>query len=86
MKAEEIIEKHFKALTLEKRNKEVWEIAKYAAKQTIECIIKELESVEFNYDMEDRFKDVCLSQTVIPYYKRELDRIDFISYKDFCEK
>jgi hypothetical protein len=32
-------------------------------------IIKELKSVEFDYDLENRFKGTTLSKTVIPYYE-----------------
>lgn len=44
-------------------------IAKRNAIIAFDEIINELKSVDFNYDLESRNKDTCLSNTVIPYYE-----------------
>lgn len=35
----------------------------------VDEIIKELKDVNYNYDMDDRFGETTLSQTVIPYWE-----------------
>lgn len=44
-------------------------------------MIEELESVEMNYDLESRHPDVCLSKTVIPYYRNLQERIEKLESK-----
>lgn len=42
----------------------------------INAIIKELKSIDFNYDLEYSFKEQSLSKTVIPYYESILDELN----------
>ena len=61
----------------------------------VEEIIKELESVEFNYDLKDSFKDNSLTPTVIRYWKEVSEEIknlhlpineEKIAYEKKCEE
>ena len=53
--------------------------AKKCAILEFEAIIKEVESIEFNYEMEDMRKETAPSKTVIPYYKRLILETDSLT-------
>jgi hypothetical protein len=73
-KAKELIDSYSKVTGFSIQSLNGWMLREMAVSE-IRRLIKELENIEFNYDMDSQFKEVCLSKTTIPYYERVINEL-----------